>query len=88
MAYEVVWDDEAEKAFQKIDKAIQRRIQRVVDRLVDNPRPGQATSIMGDPSTLRVKSGDWRILYEIHHDRQRVVILAIRHRSKAYRPNR
>jgi len=81
MAYEIAWEDEADKAFQQLDKAVQKRIQRVIDRLADNPRPGQATPLVGDPSTLRIRTGDWRILYEIGHDQQRIVILGVRHRS-------
>jgi mRNA-degrading endonuclease RelE of RelBE toxin-antitoxin system len=32
-----------------------------------------------------VRAGDWRVLYEIQDDRLIVLVLAIRHRSTAYR---
>jgi mRNA interferase RelE/StbE len=57
---------------------------RVIDRLADNPRPGQATQLVGDPRTWRVRAGDWRILYEIRDDEIMVLILDVKHRSKAY----
>jgi mRNA interferase RelE/StbE len=57
---------------------------RVVDRLEENPRPGQATQLVGDSRTWRVRAGDWRILYEIHDDEVVVLILDVRHRSRAY----
>jgi mRNA interferase RelE/StbE len=84
VTYKVKWRDEARQAFLRLDKAIQTRVQRVVDRLAENPRPGQATQLVGDPGTWRVRSGDWRILYEINDDRLVVLILDLDHRSKAY----
>jgi mRNA interferase RelE/StbE len=84
VTYEVKWRDEARQAFLRLDKAIQKRVQRVVDRLAENPRPGQATQLVGDPGTWRVRSGDWRILYEINDDKLVILILDLDHRSKVY----
>ncbi len=84
MAYEVEWRDEARQAFLRLDKAIQKRVRRVVDRLAGNPRPGQATQLVGDPRTWRVHAGAWRILYEIDDDQLVVLVLDFKHRSKAY----
>jgi mRNA interferase RelE/StbE len=85
VAYKVVLREDANRAFQQLDKAVQRRIQRVIDRLADNPRPGQATRLVSDPGTWRVKTGDWRILYEIHDDRLTVLVIDVQHRSTDYR---
>jgi mRNA interferase RelE/StbE len=84
VAYKVVVSDEARQAFQRLDKAIQEQVQRVVDRLAENPRPGQATQLVGDPRTWRVRAGAWRILYEIRDDQLVVLVLDFEHRSKAY----
>jgi mRNA interferase RelE/StbE len=82
--YQVVFRDDARKAFQRLDPATRQRVERVIDRLAENPRPGQATQLVGDPRTWRVRAGDWRILYEIHQDRLVVLVLDVRHRSRAY----
>lgn len=84
MAYKVVLRDEARRAFRRMDKAVQKQVQRTLDRLADNPRPGQATQLVGDSRTWRVRSGDWRVLYEIHDGELIVLVLDIGHRSKAY----
>ncbi len=84
MTYKVVWREQAQQAFRRLDKTIQKQVQRTVDRLAENPRPGQATRLVGDPRTWRVRSGDWRILYEIRDDQLIVLVLDIGHRSKAY----
>jgi mRNA interferase RelE/StbE len=83
--YQVVFRDDARKAFDRLDAAVRRQVGRVIDRLAENPRPGQATQIVGDPHTWRVRTGAWRILYEIHDDRLIVLVLDVRHRSTAYR---
>ena len=84
MAYNVVFRDEARKAFERLDRAVRQQVGRVIDRLADNPRPGQATQLVGDPRTWRVRAGDWRILYEIRDDEIMVLILDVKHRSNAY----
>lgn len=84
MAYKVVLRDEARRAFGRLGKAAQKQVQRTIDRLAENPRPGQATQLVGDPRTWRVRSGGWRILYEIRDDELIILVLDIGHRSKAY----
>jgi mRNA interferase RelE/StbE len=84
VAYKVVFRDEARKAFERLDRAVREQVGRVIDRLADNPRPGQATQLVGDPRTWRVRAGDWRILYEIRDGEITVLILDVKHRSKAY----
>jgi mRNA interferase RelE/StbE len=84
MAYEILLREQASKAFRRLDKPIRQRVQRTVDRLAEDPRPAQATQLVGDPSTWRVRVGDGRILYQIHEDRLVIVVLDFEHRSKAY----
>ena len=84
MAYEVVFRDEARKAFLSLDSAVRTRIGKVIDRLAENPYPGQATRLVGDPGTWRVRAGDWRILYEVNDDRLIILILDVGHRSEIY----
>ena len=47
MVYKVVFRDEARKAFERLDRAVREQVGRVIDRLADNPRPGQATQLVG-----------------------------------------
>jgi mRNA interferase RelE/StbE len=84
VAYKVLFRDDARKTFERLDRAIRQQVGRVIDRLAENPRPGQATQLVGDPRTWRVRAGDWRILYEIHEEQITVLILDVKHRSKAY----
>jgi len=83
VAYKIIFRDEARKTFERLDRAVQQQVGRVIDRLAENPQPGQATQLVGDSRTWRVRAGDWRILYEIHNDEIMVLILDVKHRSKA-----
>jgi len=85
VAYTIVVRDDARKALGRLDPAVRRQVGRVIDRLADNPRPGQATRLVTDPGTWRVKTGDWRILYEIHDDRLIVLVIDVQHRRTDYR---
>ena len=82
MAYKLIFRDAARKTFERLDRAVQQQVGRSIDRLAENPRPGQATQLVGDPRTWRVRAGDWRILYEIHDDEVVVLILDVKHRSR------
>ena len=84
MPYRVVFRDDARRAFNRLDPAVRRQAGRVIDWLAENPRPGQGTQLVGDPRTWRVRTGAWRILYEIEEDRLVILILDVAHRSRAY----
>jgi mRNA interferase RelE/StbE len=84
VSYTVVFRDAARVAFQHLDKGVQRRVQAVIDRLAENPRPGQATRLVGDADTWRVRAGDWRILYRVDDGKLTVLILEVGHRSTIY----
>ena len=81
MAYKVVFRDDARKAFTGLDPAVRKRIGKLLDRLAENPRPGQATQLVSDTQTWRVRTGDWRVLYEIHEDELVILVLDVGHRG-------
>jgi hypothetical protein len=57
MAYQVVFRDDARKVFERLDRGVRQQVSRVIDRLADNPRPAQATQLVGDPRTWRARAG-------------------------------
>ena len=67
------------------DAAVAREARgRVSGRLAENPGQGQATQLVRDPRTWRVRAGDQRVLYEIHDDEIVGLIHDVEHRSKGY----
>lgn len=88
MAYKVLFRAEARKAFDSLDPAVRRQVGRAIDRLAENPRPRQSTPVVSEPGALRIRTGDWRVIYEIHENELVVLVLDVGHRSNIYRSRR
>lgn len=68
----------AERQLRKFDPRVRRRIQVAIDLLASNPRPPKATQLVGGAGEWRVRTGDYRIIYEIHDDKLVVFVLRVR----------
>jgi mRNA interferase RelE/StbE len=69
-----------------LDPSARRRIQAALELLADEPRPPAATQLVGGAGEWRVRTGDYRIVYEIHDGELLVLVLAVGHRREIYRP--
>ncbi len=84
MAYTIVFAPRAEKDFKKLDKPIQKQLRPKIDALAKNPRHHGAEKLAGEDDLYRIRSGDYRIVYQIQ-DKQLVVLLVkIGHRREIY----
>jgi mRNA interferase RelE/StbE len=64
------------RALRKTDLRDRRRVQAVIELLADDPRPPACKAMAGQPvGTYRVRTGDYRIVYEIHDDRLVVLVV-------------
>lgn len=85
MAYTVQIAARALRDLARLDKPIRRRIRDAIDKLGADPRPPGAKALQGQPGLLRIRVGDYRVVYEVR-DRVRVVlVIRIGHRSEVYR---
>jgi mRNA interferase RelE/StbE len=84
VTYRVEVRPAALKALRKIDPADARRIQGAIALLAQDPRPPGARALQGRPG-LRVRVGDYRIVYTIQDDVLLVIVVALGHRSEVYR---
>lgn len=73
----------AVRALRKLDPQIRRRLQGVIALLADDPRPPAARTLQGRPG-LRVRVGDYRILYTVTDDVLLVVVVTLGHRRDVY----
>lgn len=74
----------AQKNFAKIAADQQNRILQAIKELEANPRPATATKLVGR-TALRIRVGDYRVIYEVHDQQARVLVVVISHRKDAYR---
>ena len=84
MKYRVEWWPRARKAFLALDKPVRRRIGAAVDALAGDPRPAGARMIIGAHGVLRIRVGDYRVLYSIDEDQLIILVLDAGHRSEIY----
>ncbi len=74
----------AYKELQKLDKPTRHRVIETIDKLTDNPHVGKL--LKGEYSGLRrIRSGDYRVIYEIDENEVIVLVLRVAHRKEVYR---
>jgi mRNA interferase RelE/StbE len=78
----------AARQLRKLDAPARRRIQAAVELLADDPRPAGAKKLVGGQGEWRVRTGDYRVVYEIRDRVLLVLVVAVGHRRDIYRPRR
>ncbi|MEM2925784.1 MAG: type II toxin-antitoxin system RelE/ParE family toxin [Methanocellales archaeon] len=81
MAFAVFLHPKAAKALEKIEKSVSLRIKEKLANLKEDPEIGKPLKYTNFYS-LRIS--DYRAIYEIEREKNRVVILFIGHRKKVY----
>jgi mRNA interferase RelE/StbE len=75
----------AERALRKLPITVQQSIDRLFKVLAENPRPPGCVKLVGEERAYRVRTGDYRVLYEIYDDRLVVLVVRVAHRRDVYR---
>ena len=59
------------------------RIVQALSEMSQNPDAGDVRQLRGNaPAELRRRIGNWRVLFDIDHDEQRIDVVAIRRRNE------
>ena len=85
MSYRVVLSPVAQKALERLPPEIQNRLISRISALAENPRPPGAKALQGAEGDLRIRVGDYRIVYRVEDDRFLVRIVKVGHRREIYR---
>ncbi len=86
MAYHIRILDTATRELAKLDKPSGHRIVKRIHWLAVNLDNIKPEALTGDLAGLyKLRAGDYRIVYEILHDEQAIVIHIIGHRREIYR---
>ena len=85
MNYEVRKTRRVQREIDVIEKHDRLRIEGVIALLAENPRPPKATKLVGQRNRWRVRTGDYRILYEIDDGVLTVLVIRVAHRREVYR---
>ncbi len=73
----------AVRALRNLDPQIRRRVQGAIALLAQEPRPPGARALKGRAG-LRVRVGDYRIIYTVADDVLLVVVVTLGHRRDVY----
>ncbi len=78
--------DPAARELAQLDRAVGRRVVRRVHWLAENLDDLKPEALTGDlVGFYKLRVGDYRVVYEILHAKQMIVIHLIGHRSEVYR---
>lgn len=84
MTYRITLAPAAARQLRKFEPQVRRRIQAALELLSSNPRPPAATQLVGGAGEWRIRTGDYRIVYEIEDEQLLVLVLRMGHRREIY----
>jgi len=82
--YQVRISKKAQKQIKKLQTTARVEIVLAIKKLADNPRPNGVKKLSGRDA-WRIRSGDFRVIYEIFDDMVMVNVLTVGHRKEVYR---
>lgn len=85
MQYAIEFRPAVLKSLKTFPKRDLIRIKKRIEELGRNLPDLNTTKMKGDNPFHRIRSGDYRIIYEIHNDRVVVLIVTIGHRKDVYK---
>jgi len=83
MSYELLILRRAQKELADLPKADYERVRDAVAALAEDPRPSGCKKLVGREG-WRIRSGDYRAIYETDDAQKKVTVLHIGHRRDVY----
>ncbi|WP_417367585.1 type II toxin-antitoxin system RelE family toxin [Glutamicibacter arilaitensis] len=85
MAYRITIARGAAKTFRGLHPQVAARLKDAIQALAEDPRPPGCLQLNGGDGELRIRVGDYRIVYDVQDDVLVVLVLKIGHRREIYR---
>ena len=84
-AYTVQLRPPARRSLRQLDAEARKAVGAVIDALASDPRPPGVRALRGHRPYLRVRTGDYRVIYAVDDDARVVRVAAVGHRRDVYR---
>ena len=79
----------AQRGLDRLDPEVARRAREKLEWFIENFEEITHHPLTGDyKGSLKLRVGDWRIVYEVSNFNQTVHVTAVDHRSKVYKKRR
>ncbi len=75
----------AAKQIRKLDRQSQVRVLKAVEILSDTPRPPNGKQLVGGNGEWRIRTGVFRVIYEIKDQERTVLVLRAAYRGEVHR---
>jgi mRNA interferase RelE/StbE len=85
MAYSIEVTPRALRALKKLTGDVRQRVSETIDALAYEPRPPGVRKLSATDAVYRVRTGDYRILYQIADLELIVLVVDVGHRKDVYR---
>ena len=85
MKYSVEFRPGVLKSLKRLPKKELQRVKKKIDEIAETLPEPATTKMKGSNSFHKVRSGDHRIIYEIHGDRLVILVVKIGHRKDVYK---
>lgn len=86
MTYLINIPNKVKKVFRKFDRSDTKQIAKAVSKLSENPFPiGCKRLVNFGFREYRIRIGDYRVLYDIDHNKKTINVLKIGHRKDIYK---
>ena len=83
--YRVLFASRAERDFRKLGLDVQKRLDPAIQALAGDPRPPGCKKLSGERSLWRIRTGDYRIVYQVEDEQLLVLVVKVGHRREIYR---
>ena len=83
--YAVTFVRSARKELEELPRSVVTRVVIRIESLGISPRPAGCRKLQGAADLYRIRVGDYRVIYAVDDERHVVDVVAVRHRSDAYR---
>lgn len=85
MSFSIEYDKQPKKFLKGGNLQLAKRlITKIETTLTENPVPHNAKSIVNAHGVFRIRVGDFRILYRINYQTQKIIIVIIDKRERVY----
>ena len=85
MSYSIQIKKSALKELYKLPKDISRQVAKDINELATNPRPPGCKKLKGADNLYRIRSGNYRIVYQVFDKVLLVLVVLIGDRKDIYR---